>query len=447
MRFITYYGADRAFVPGGGGAGGAGVTTFTAPANVYFVRITITHSDLATFQLEVGSVATAFEPFALRLTGPDGTPILPVLPDSSVSAAALAAAIVSPVKTTFLVLGKNLFNKAAATIGYFQGPTGAPIAGATYDLSDFMPVTAGQTYYGRGAAGMRFTTYYDANKVNVPGGASVEVSSFVAPAGVAFVKVSIFHTDLASFQFEQSATQTAYEAYGYKFTSDVIGGATASVVSGWANKTWASLGDSITAGATWQAMVASALGLIPTNFGIGGTKVSGPAGDANAMCQDARINAIPTTVELITMMGGTNDWAQNVPLGADNSTDPLTFNGALNTFAAKAFARWPGKRIALATTPYGEIPDWTGRTGWTSPAHNSLGLTTNEYAVAIRKACERLNFHCIDVARSAGWGTYNITEAMGGSLTDHLHPAAASLAAKGIAAAHRGALRAIEPVA
>lgn len=217
-----------------------------------------------------------------------------------------------------------------------------------------------------------------------------------------------------------------------------------SATSNWKNKAWASLGDSITAGATWQAYVTARHGLLNTNFGIGGTKISGT--DSNAMCGDTRINAIATTFDLVTLMGGTNDWAQNVPLGTIDSTDVTTFNGALNVFAQKAFMRWPTKKIAVATTPYGEIVDWTSRAGWTSPAHNSLGLTTNDYAEAIRQFCKRKNLHCIDVAQSAGWGTYNITDALGGSTTDHLHPAASSNAAKGIGRVHISALQYIEPI-
>lgn len=216
--------------------------------------------------------------------------------------------------------------------------------------------------------------------------------------------------------------------------------------SKWKGKKWATLGDSITAMATWQAYVNAAHGFIWTNFGIGGTKISGSSVDANAMCQDTRINAIPINVDLITLMGGTNDWAQNTPLGTITSTDPTTFYGALNTFAQKAFARWPAKRIAIATTPYGEIPAWESRPGWTSPAHNALGLTTNDYAEAIRIFCRHANIACIEVAQNAGYGTHNITVAMGGSESDHLHPAGGSIAAKGIGSSHVNALWSIEPV-
>lgn len=444
MRFVTFYNADKTFVPGGITDNSyPGAITFTTSAGVAYVRVTLYHVDLDSFQFEQAAAPTAFAPYKFTLGGP--VPIEAPIPAASVATAALVDGAVTPAKASFLARGKNLFDKTKATLGFFRGHDGSTVASGTLSYSDFIPVTPGQQLVSNQS--MRFTTFYSAAKSLITGGSSTSTTSITVPTNVFFVIITFTTTTIDAFQLEVGTSPTAYEAYGYKFTADILSGGTASTASGWTGKTWATLGDSITAGNTWQSLAANALGLIVTGFGIGGTKVSGPAGDANAMCQDTRINAIATTFDLITMMGGTNDWAQNVPLGAENSTDPLTFNGALNTFAAKAYARWPGKRIALATTPYGEIVDWTGRAGWTSPAHNSLGLTTNDYAEAVRKASIRHNLALIDVARNAGWGALNIEPALGGSTTDHLHPAAGSLAAKGIAAAHRGALRQIEPIA
>lgn len=339
----------------------------------------------------------------------------------------LAGAEKTEVKTAVSVLmsaASNLFDKATATIGSYLGHDNVASVSAAYDYSDFIAVMPGQKLVA--SSSMRFVTAFNATKTHVMLGSQNATTTYDVPTGVYFVRVTLSHNVLDSFSLSV---------------------ATISNASTWVGKTWATMGDSLTAANNWQAATAASLGLTVTVFGIGGTKISGPAGDANAMCQDARINAIPTTVDLITMMGGTNDWAQNVALGAEDSADPLTFNGALNTFAAKAFARWPDKRIALATTPYGQIPAWESRQGWTSPAKNSLGLTTNDYAEAIRKACRRLNLPCIDVALNGGWGATNIVAAMGGSTTDNLHPAAGSLAAKGLSTTHRSALRQIEPIA
>lgn len=227
---------------------------------------------------------------------------------------------------------------------------------------------------------------------------------------------------------------------------ELVGNLPVSEKSAWNGKKWAVLGDSITEYGYWITSVASKHGLTASNFGVSGSRISGTHSEVNAMCQDARINAIPSDVDLITLMGGTNDWAQSIPLGAIDSTDPTTFNGALNTFAQKAFARWPTKRIAVATTPVGAFPTWQSRDGWTSPQHNALGLTSNDYAEAIRQFCKRSNLACIDVAKNAGWGRHNIQTALGGSTTDHLHPWSTSNATRGISNVYIYAFSQIAPI-
>jgi hypothetical protein len=186
----------------------------------------------------------------------------------------------------------NLFNKDTVTVGSFMGDNGMPVVNATYDYSDFIAVIPGQKLIA--SHGMRFTAFYNASKTWVAGGSNAATALITVPTGVYFIRITVTHTTLDAFNLSVSSPST---------------------VSDWDGKTWATQGDSITAGGTWQAAAAAKLGLTATGFGVGGTRISGPNGDANAMCQDARINAIATTFDLITMMGGTNDWAQNVALG------------------------------------------------------------------------------------------------------------------------------------
>jgi lysophospholipase L1-like esterase len=412
MRFTTFYGAGKNFMAGGASAD---TTTITVPANVFYVRVTIYHSAFDTFQLELGAVATAYESFGYVISGPNGEQLLPPTPrQNSVDTASIQAAAVTPAKVNFLQLGKNLFNKNAVTSG-FLGPSGGGItASATYFVSDFIPVTPGLQYIcNKGAAGMRFTRYYDAAQQTFAGGSSVGIGSFTPPVGAAFVRVTMFASDLETFQLEQGSASTEFKPYGYLLkinSGEAIYMDDGVEPSSWVGKTWGSLGDSITDGGTWQPKVAAALGLTWTNFGVGGTKISGAGGDANAMCQDARINAMPATLDLVTVMGGTNDWAQNVALGAADSTDPTTFNGALNTMLLKLCTRFPAKRIVLMTTPYGEMYGRVadGVNNWVNAWTNNAGLTTRDYAEAVRGACKRWGVPCADVAAAAGWNTVNI---------------------------------------
>lgn len=322
----------------------------------------------------------------------------------------------------FLAEPANLFNAATVTSGFLSEANNAQ-PHAVYVYSDFIPVTAGQVLVS--SRPMRFTTFFGEGQLFRSGGSNTSTSTIVVPDLVHFVRITMNGPDVPDFTLTEQGD--------------------AADLSPWHGKKWASFGDSITQQARWQPAVRDAFGLVWSNYGIGGTRISGADGNTSAMCQDTRINAIPTDRDMVTLQGGTNDWAQNVPLGDVTSTDPTTFNGALNTYAEKAYARWPLKRLCLATTPYGEQPNWQSRPGWTSPAHNSHGLTTNDYAEAIRAACKRHNFVCIDVAMNGGWGRYNIAAAMG-RVEDNLHPLAGSLSAKGISIAYINAFKAIAPL-
>ena len=63
-------------------------------------------------------------------------------------------------------------------------------------------------------------------------------------------------------------------------------------------------------------------GLITTNLGI-------PGGNMTSDILNA-IKASPSCgVDLVTVEGGVNDWANNIPLGEFGDTEPATYYGAL----------------------------------------------------------------------------------------------------------------------
>lgn len=416
IRFSCYFASNGSSVVAGGIDDNTITTTsFTPPSGAAFVRVSFSHANLDVFQLEVGTVSTPYTAYGYKILGPNGEVLDPLpIGQSAVATSNLADYCVNAKKTDFLKTGKNLFSKSIATIGFFINPsTGVLAASASFDTSALIPVTSGTSY--KASSGIRFSCYFAANGSTVVVGgindSSMTTTEFTPPAGAVFVRISFSHANLDVFQVEVGTVSTAYEPYGYKIlgpNGETLLGISASVVSSWSGKTWATLGDSITQQAFWQSYVVRSLGLIWTNYGIGGTKVSGAVGDVNAMCQDTRINAIPTGQDLVSIMGGTNDWAQSVAMGAADSMDPLTFNGALNTMITKIMARFPSKRVVLFTTPYGELPERTPAQGWPNTYTNSQGLTTRDYAEAVKLACKRWSLPCVDINMNAGWNTLNI---------------------------------------
>ena len=421
-RFTAYFDSGKAVVAGGTSTA---ISTFTPPAGVAFVRITIEGGGESTVQLEAGSVATAFEAYgyyllstAVRVGSLNGN----VIAAGSINGSALVDSSVTDKKLNFFTVGKNLYNFHTITNGGFMGPDGVVTVLAGFSYSDFIPVIAGIQYVISGKQA-RFTAYFNASKVNVAGGSSSSISTFTPPAGAAFVRITIEGGGESTVQLEAGSVATAFERNA-QFLKIPNGTPIVLIKANWVGKSWASLGDSITAQDRWQPSVSSALGLVHTNYGVSGTTLKGPPGSTTAMCQDARINAIPTTTDLVTVLAGVNDWAQDTPLGAATSTDPLTYNGALNTLMSKMSTRFPAKRVVLMTPTYGELYDYPVSQGWPNAFTNLVGLTMLDYAEAVRAAGKRWGTPVIDISGKAGWNTVNIRTYIGddGGL---LHPNAA----------------------
>ena len=110
-----------------------------------------------------------------------------------------------------LVPSTNKFDKDNAVIGYFMQETGSISANATYDYSPNIPVEEAQVYVS--THNMRFTTFFDSNDVVVSGGSSGDTKSITIPSGVAYIVVTIYHTDIDDFQLELGTVSTAYQPY------------------------------------------------------------------------------------------------------------------------------------------------------------------------------------------------------------------------------------------
>lgn len=216
VRFTCYYDANKAFIAGGKSSSIDGaITSLTAPAGVAYVRVTVAVPSVDTFQFELGAAATAYEPFG-RLK-PDY--IKPI------ETANIADGAVTLEKTAFAVQSKNLFNKATVTADkYVSNLDGLLYDNTAYYTSDFIPVVEGLAYslsYSSGT-GVRFTCYFNASKQFVAGGANTNVGGFTAPAGAAFVRVTIFKNTLDAFQMELGSVATAYQQFGYVIDPNLL---------------------------------------------------------------------------------------------------------------------------------------------------------------------------------------------------------------------------------
>jgi len=97
------------------------------------------------------------------------------------------------------------------------------------------------------------------------------------------------------------------------------------------NKSWVAFGDSVTARNTWQPQLVDLLGITEyTNLGIGSTCIANVG--SKPMCSNDRIEGVVNAgADFVTILGGFNDLAYNVPIGSDNDItgyNDSTFLGA-----------------------------------------------------------------------------------------------------------------------
>ncbi|HDY8269302.1 TPA: SGNH/GDSL hydrolase family protein [Klebsiella pneumoniae] len=183
-----------------------------------------------------------------------------------------------------------------------------------------------------------------------------------------------------------------------------------STVSPWSGKVIDVMGDSNVAYNKWQPLVAAELGCTFLNHGVGGSKIAKPDSSSTqiSMCDDVRINALDTSAAAwICGPWGTNDWAQNIPIGTITDTVNTTVYGALNIIAQKLRARSPTKPILWAT-PFNGDYDSPRSAAWVDGETNGYGRVS-DYAAAIRAVALRYGFPLIDLNADCGWTKFNST--------------------------------------
>jgi hypothetical protein len=211
-RRAVYYDTARTVI----GFTDNGLSTFTTPANIKYVRFAHVTTGRASLQVEKGSSATAWS------EGPS-TRLDPI-------------SNVTPEATNFLSATKNLLDTS-------KGAQGNIVEGKYYSSTNetigldallcygrkLIKVTPGYTYTGKaggastGTGSMRYVAYYDINRAFVAqANPAASIVSFTVPAGVEYVRITTYLATLDNFQLEQNTVDTNREPFGYNLNSQVI---------------------------------------------------------------------------------------------------------------------------------------------------------------------------------------------------------------------------------
>jgi hypothetical protein len=328
-------------------------------------------------------------------------------------------------KTSFNHTSKNLYNLLTATDNIvLDYTTGQQSSNTAFSTSDYIPVAASTSYIKNSQAHIIF---YDSNKTFISGlsddANAYNSVAFTTPNNAVYVRVCIkFYTQTikSNFQFEQNTRCTTYEPFdGYisqhYLDTDYISSKINLNVTNFSVLKWNALGDSITNFGEYQTYVNNRLNLnVMRNYGVPGTNMADTTGsDSQAFVN--RYSGMDNDAQVITVLGGTNDWGNSVLLGADGTYDKSTVKGAVRTIIEGLLTKYPSAYIVWMIMPYRiDASAWGGA----HPGQNNNGDTLANFADAIITICKQYGIPYIDLLRESGWNSLNYAS----WLRDGVHP-------------------------
>lgn len=201
--FLMYISSEQKKIIGStikSGLTGKSILTVTPVSNTdYFVISFGSGNDDVTFselQLELGSVATSYEPY----TGGNPSPS-PEYPQEIISAGTGST---------------NLFDKDSISVNYVIEGDGKLVLSTGYDSSDFIPVSSG-TYTITATGSVRCKTYDKDKKpftintytdINISNGGTFKIAE-----NVKYIRFSMYHPNADTIMLNRGSTALPYEAY------------------------------------------------------------------------------------------------------------------------------------------------------------------------------------------------------------------------------------------
>ena len=199
-----YYDSEAKFL----GSTKDGATT--SPENAAYIRLSIgSSSALDTAQMELGSSATAYEPYTDNFENEQEF--------KKQQNEILLAKIQAENSFSGISLGKNLFNKEKVTNGYWLGTGGQINEYSGYCLSNFITVHPDTQYYIYANEGNANHCFYDKNLNFI---SSTKGGAITSPANAAYIRLSVGLSYIEKAQMELGSSATAYEPYTDNFENE-----------------------------------------------------------------------------------------------------------------------------------------------------------------------------------------------------------------------------------
>lgn len=158
--------------------------------------------------------------------------------------------------------------------------------------------------------------------------------------------------------------------------------------------TYVALGDSITQGCDiygtykvdYPLFVRQELGLASyKNYGLHSTTIAVRSGFTTSFLERYKTMQ---SADIVSVLGGVNDYQTNVPLGTIDDTSLTTFYGAVNALAKGLKEKYPNSFVFFMT-PYPCSSHWTDK--------NTSRYTLEDYANAIKQVCAKYDIPVLDL--------------------------------------------------
>ena len=175
---------------------------------------------------------------------------------------------------------------------------------------------------------------------------------------------------------------------------------------------WNVLGDSITstnyANTQYWKLIRDRNGMKRVNnYGIAGSRISKTVDRTDEM--STRFIDMNDEADIITVFGGTNDFASRVPIGSITDSDNTTFYGALNVLCIGLINKYKGKKIGFITPMQRK-------------SVSSLDETWLSYQNAIKEVCGKFSIPVLDLNLSGGLAISQSSIISETFTIDGLHP-------------------------
>lgn len=184
------------------------------------------------------------------------------------------------------------------------------------------------------------------------------------------------------------------------------------ITSGLKGKKYSSMGDSITYGFVdkpYGQIVSEEMGLVYNNMGVSGSHMV-YENDEQIISIFANRANIPTDVDIISVMGGTNDYGHNKMIGDGESKSFYDLYGAIKVFIEWVQENRPKAKLFFITP--------LCREGMYD--ENELGYQLQDYVNVIKDVCENYSVPVLDLY-SAGTINPNIPAHKSLYANDGLH--------------------------